>query len=69
MIKCCPDCGETKPLTEFYTEPKTRWNDGYCLYCKNCKRNRTNAYRAAKRDEYNAGNRRSYHLRKRKMQT
>lgn len=32
--KMCPDCGETKPLTEFHKHPKT--SDGANSYCKLC---------------------------------
>ena len=62
MKMICGDCKEDKPESEFYTEPEAP--NGRCWYCKPCKRARTNAYRAAKREQYNAGNRRSYRMRK-----
>jgi len=35
--KFCPKCKKIKALTEFYTMSSTF--DGYCCYCKTCKKN------------------------------
>lgn len=32
--KCCKDCGETKPIVEFWRRKASE--DGYALYCRDC---------------------------------
>jgi len=62
----CPDCNQSKPRSDYYTDQDSPY--GVSWYCKICKRARTNAYRAKDREHYNAINRRNYHLRKRMKQ-
>ena len=50
MSKLCPDCGETKPLDEFYDD-KSKSN-GKRSYCKPCGYARAVAYREANREKY-----------------
>lgn len=47
-MKRCGDCGDTKPLTEFYRHPKTA--DGREADCKECKRKQVKARREANRE-------------------
>ena len=54
--KRCRDCGEKKPLGEFYRQPST--NDGHMGRCKVCTRARVAAHRAAHLDEIRAYDRR-----------
>lgn len=44
--KACPNCGETKPLDDFYPHPQTR--DGRHLRCKKCDNARPRKVTAAK---------------------
>lgn len=55
--KRCPDCGRTKPVTDFPRNSRTR--DGWATYCKPCHNGRGNRSR-----EKNGGAR-NYHLRHR----
>ena len=46
--KRCPDCGETKPISEWY---KNKYNsDGYHGHCKECTRKRARKYAHAHND-------------------
>ena len=54
--KPCPDCGEVKPLDEFYNN-KSR-TDGKEPYCKPCKDARSIAWRKANPERLAAQNRR-----------
>jgi uncharacterized Zn finger protein len=49
-MKTCPDCGETKPLTEFYR----RRGNAVQAYCKRCHLVRVNVTNARKRAERQA---------------
>lgn len=42
IVKYCQDCGEIKPITEFYENP--RMKDGYFNICKKCCKLRSKAY-------------------------
>lgn len=41
-MKACTKCGETKPLTEFYSHKLTK--DGLSVWCKECHRNNYQEY-------------------------
>ena len=58
----CPRCKQEKPLSDYYNDKSMP--SGYSYYCKQCSREKTNAYRAANREHYNFLNRRAYHMRK-----
>lgn len=45
MSKLCPDCGEVKPLDEFYD--KKNGKDGKATYCKPCHNVRSDAWKKA----------------------
>jgi 5-methylcytosine-specific restriction endonuclease McrA len=51
-LKTCPDCGETKPVSEYYADKRTR--DGLAGHCKACKARRTRAAYAANPDPIKA---------------
>ena len=62
MEKKCNDCGEVKPLTEFYKRASSK--DGYNYYCKPCNRARVRAWEQVNpervkeyRERYSAGGR------------
>jgi hypothetical protein len=57
-MKCCPDCGETKPLDEFPRNKNSK--DGRHTYCKPCHNARGKATY-----ERLYGGTRHYHLRRR----
>lgn len=44
-MKCCRDCGQDKPLSEFYASPGRR--DGRASYCKPCHNARNRAWAQA----------------------
>ena len=49
-MKLCKDCGETKPLTDFYKN-----GQGGCLsYCKPCNKVRSVTWQKAYRERANA---------------
>ena len=58
----CPRCKQAKPTSDYYKDPVMP--SGLSYYCKQCKREKTNAHRAANREHYNFLNRRAYHMRK-----
>lgn len=51
-MKACRQCGETKPLTEFYTHKKMA--DGHLNKCKDCVKGRVAKHREANIDRIRA---------------
>ena len=49
VVKSCTKCGETKPLTEYHKNPRSR--HGYRTECKVCRSARNKAYREANREK------------------
>lgn len=47
MTKRCPKCGETKPITEFSKNSKTK--DGLQPWCKHCKKTANAAIYSARK--------------------
>lgn len=43
MNKVCKDCGESKPVEDFF--PDNRYRDGYMNYCRACRNKRAKQYR------------------------
>jgi hypothetical protein len=49
IVKYCQECGEIKPITEFYENK--RMKDGYFNICKECSRARSKNYYDEKRTD------------------
>ncbi len=49
MLKTCRDCGQAKPLDEFYKDSERK--DGRISYCKPCSKARTKTFIYEKRTE------------------
>lgn len=47
--KRCPQCGETKPLTEFYKNASRK--DGLSVYCKQCIKENSHEYHQRNKDQ------------------
>jgi len=50
MNKKCVKCKETKPISEFYSDPRAK--DKLCYYCKKCSYDKCLAYRKKNRDKF-----------------